>query len=61
MKYSLWTVDHESVSHVTLIKEKDTNSSREVDKWMETYGNVASFYRSEDELPADYVQTFQEQ
>jgi len=59
MKYSLWTIEHESASMVTAIKEKDTNSMKEVIKWLErSWYNAASFYRKEDELPADYLQTF---
>jgi hypothetical protein len=58
-KYSLWEMEHESIYTVTAIKIKDTNSGKEVDKWMDK-GGSASFYREEDELPADYLQTFSE-
>ena len=59
MKYSLWYFDHESPYTVTAIKVKDTNSVKEVEKHMEkNWYNGASFYRPEDELNADYLQTF---
>jgi hypothetical protein len=59
MKYSLWTMDHESIYTVMAVKVRDTNSSKEVDKWLEkSWYNAASFYREEDELNADYLQTF---
>lgn len=56
-KYSLWTFDHCSVSTVYAYKVKDTNSTKEVDKWMDGRWQGASFYRSEKELPAEYLQT----
>lgn len=59
MRYSLWTLEDESIYTVRAYKAKDTNSSKEVDKWMEN-GGVASFYRTEDELNAMYLQTFQQ-
>lgn len=60
MKYSLWKLDHESVYRVSALKVKDTNSDKEVDKWIEeSFTNAASFYREEDELNAEYLQTFQ--
>ena len=41
-------------------KIKDTNSSLEVDKWIdEDCDHVASFYRDEHEINANYLQTFQ--
>lgn len=59
MKYSLWKLDHESIYTVVAYKIKDTNSDKEVDKWLEdSFNNVASFYREEDELNANYLQTF---
>jgi len=61
MKYSLWYLEHESVYRCSAQKHKDTNSEREVDKWMQSGDNhAASFYREEDELNADYLQTFTE-
>lgn len=58
-KYSLWTIEHESIYTVMCYKVKDTNSSAEVDKWMaKSLENGASFYREEDELNANYVQLF---
>jgi len=61
MKYSLWNIEHESVYTVMLYKVRDTNSSKEVDKWMSAgMYNAASFYREEDEINANYVQTFTE-
>ena len=58
-KYSLWVLEDESIYTVRAYKIKDTNSEREVDKWMEKSDyNCASFYREEDELNADYLQTF---
>lgn len=61
-KYSLWKLYHESIYSVVAYKVKDTNSSNEVDKWLaSSCDNVASFYREEDEVNADYLQTFQEQ
>jgi hypothetical protein len=60
MKYSLWKIEHEDHCHVTAWKVKDTNSDKEVDNWMEeSWLNVASFYREEEELNANYLQTFQ--
>lgn len=62
MRYSLWKVEHESVYTVMLYKVRDTNSTKEVDKWMsESMYNTASFYREEDEVNANYVQTFTEE
>jgi hypothetical protein len=59
MKYSLWTLEHESIYTVTAYKVKDTNSSKEVEKWQEkNWFNAASFYRPETELNAQYLQTF---
>ncbi len=59
MKYSLWKIQHESAERVSLNKVKDTNSTKEVDRWMDaSMWNAASHYREEDELNADYVQTF---
>lgn len=61
MKFSLWTIDHESVSSVRAYKEKDTNSSKEVEKWQrKSWGNAASLFRPEEELNAEYLQTFTE-
>jgi len=59
-KYSLWTLEHESIYTVRAYKVKDTNSEKEVDKWLagSTGFRCASFYREEDELNADYLQTF---
>ncbi len=61
MKYSLWILEHESAYTVMAYKIKDTNSSKEVDNWqLKSCYNVASWYRSEDEVNAMYLQTFQE-
>ena len=60
-KYSIWSIEHESVYHCTAYKVKDVNSGKELDRilaknpWL-----VGSFYREEDELNAQYLQTFQE-
>ena len=60
MNYSLWRLEHESVYRVNAIKVKDTNSDKEVDEWIaDGWLQVASFYREEDELNAEYLQTFQ--
>jgi len=60
MKYSLWIIEHESPYLVMAYKIRDTNSTREVDDWMEkSWMHTASFFREEDELNADYLQTFQ--
>ncbi len=41
-------------------KVKDTNSSKEVNKWLdESLDNGASFYREENEVNANYIQLFQ--
>ena len=62
MRYSLWKIEHESIYTVMLYKVRDTNSTKEVDKWMsESMYNAASFYREEDEVNANYVQTFTEE
>lgn len=60
-KYSLWTLEHESIYTVMAYKHKDTNSTSELDKWVSsgTY-RVASFYRKEEEINAQYLQTFDE-
>jgi hypothetical protein len=59
-KYSLWTIEHESIYVVMAYKIKDTNSSTEVDRWIdEDCDHVASFYRDEHEINANYLQTFQ--
>ena len=58
-KYSLWIIEHESVYSVRAYKVKDTNSSKEVDNWQEeSTSKVASFYRPEEEVNAQYLQTF---
>lgn len=59
-KYSLWELEYESIYTVTANKVKDTNSGKEVDKWIDAdqQYNVASFYREETELNAMYLQTF---
>lgn len=60
MKYSLWKLDHESVYRVSALKIKDTNSEKDVDEWIaDGWLQVASFYREEEELNAEYLQTFQ--
>jgi hypothetical protein len=59
-KYSLWTIEHESIYMVMAYKVKDTNSSKKVDKWLdESLDNGASFYREENEVNANYIQLFQ--
>lgn len=59
-KYSLWKIEHESIYVVMAYKIKDTNSVKEVDKWInENYYNAASFFRKESEINANYLQTFQ--
>jgi hypothetical protein len=41
-------------------KIKDTNSTKEIDKHMaQSWMNAASFFREEEELNADYLQTFE--
>jgi len=59
MKYSLWTLNHESIYTCYAEKVKDTNSTKEVDRWMQQ-GGEASFYREEEEINADYIQFFQQ-
>ena len=59
-KYSLWTLDHESIYSVRAYKVKDTSSSKEVENWInKDYENAASFYREENEVNAAYLQTFE--
>ena len=59
-KYSLWIVEHESIYTVMAYKVKDTNSDKEVDNWLnKDCDNVASFYRDEQEINANYLQTFE--
>jgi len=58
-KYSLWVYEDESIYTVRAYKVRDTNSSREVDKWLDSScEHGASFYREESELNAMYLQTF---
>jgi hypothetical protein len=60
MKYSLWIIEHESPYLVMAYKIRDTNSQKEIDEWMDkSWMHTASFFREEDELNADYLQTFQ--
>jgi hypothetical protein len=60
MKYSLWKLYHDSIYRVDAVKIKDTNSEKEVDEWIaDSWVQVASFYREEDELNAEYLQTFE--
>lgn len=60
MKYSLWKIEHENNFSVTAYKIKDTNSSKEVENWLKNdFENVASFFREEKELNAEYLQTFE--
>lgn len=59
-KYSLWKLIHESPYRVSAVKIKDTNSEKDVDEWIaDGWLQVASFYREEDELNAEYLQTFE--
>lgn len=60
-KYSIWRIVHESVYTVTLEKVKDTNSEHEVDRINDGWNFTASFFRTEETINADYVQTFQPQ
>ena len=56
MEYSLWKLEHESCYTVTAYKVKDTNSSKEVDKWLEeSWLNAASFYREESSQKMHYL------
>lgn len=60
MKYSLWKLRHENCCVVTAYKVKDTNSTKEIDRHMEqSWMNTASFFREEEELNAEYLQTFE--
>ena len=59
-KYSLWTLDHESIYTIRAYKIKDTSSTREVQKWIdEDTDHAASFFREENEVNAAYLQTFE--
>lgn len=59
--YSLWRLKHISVYVVMAVKVRDTNSSAEVERWVnKDYYNAASFYREEDELNANYLQLFED-
>jgi hypothetical protein len=59
MNYSLWKIEHLDSSNVIAWKVKDTNSGKEADRWMEdSWMNVASHYRKEEEINAEYLQTF---
>lgn len=57
-KYSIWEIVHESIYTVNLVKKEDTNSHSRVDKMNDGVQFVASFYREEDEINAQYVQCF---
>lgn len=60
LKFSLWILEHESVYTVTATKVRDTNSQKDVEDWQNKhFNNVASFYREESELNAQYLQTFE--
>jgi hypothetical protein len=60
MKYSLWKLVHENSYLVMAYKIKDTNSTKEIDRHMEkSWMNAASFFREEEEINADYLQTFE--
>ena len=59
MKYSLWQIEHESIYTVMAYKVKNTNSEKELENWInKDFNNVASFYREETEINAQYLQTF---
>lgn len=59
MKYSLWQLEHESIYTVMAYKVKNTNSEKELENWIDKdFDNVASFYREETEINAQYLQTF---
>ena len=58
-KYSIWSIEHESVYTVTAYKVKDTNSKKELEKY-KSEGYSTSFYREESELNAMYIQFFNE-
>lgn len=59
-KYSLWRLEHVSPYVVMANKMKDTNDLYSVKKWQsESFLNVASFYREEEEINAMYLQTFE--
>jgi len=57
-KYSIWEIVHESIYTVNLVKKEDTNSESRVDKMNDGFKFVASFYREESEINAEYVQCF---
>ena len=60
-RYSLWTIEHESCSLVMAVKERDTNNEKDIDRWIrESYFHGASFFRPEKEVPADYLQLFED-
>jgi len=60
MKYSLWKLRHENCHVVIAYKVKDTNSTKEVDKHRaQSWMNADSFFREEEELNAEYLQTFE--
>ena len=60
-KYSLWVYEHESIYIVTAHKVKDTNSDKEVDRWVEEdpFYHAASLYRECNEINAAYLNPFQ--
>ena len=50
---------HESVYTVTAFKVRDTNSEREIDKWISAdWLNAASMYRDAEEVNAQHIQLF---
>jgi len=60
MKYSLWILEAESIYTTTAIKARDTNSDKEVANWIDkSEDHVASHYREETELNANYLQIFE--
>lgn len=60
MKYSCWIIEHESPYSVIAYKVKDTNSTKELDQWeQKSLDHVCSFYREEEEINANYLQTFE--
>ncbi len=58
-KYSIWILNNNSIYSVYAEKVKDTNSSKEVDKYINK-GYFGTFYRQEDYINADYLQFFNE-
>lgn len=64
MKYTLWKIEHIDAYNVDAIKQADTSSEKELEKWLDqSWYNAASSIRKDIEIGeavnANYINFFQ--